>query len=236
MAGGFGTTGPVARTGRVGGIGHIGRIGALGRPRRRGSVGAASRTDYTSAGVTTFTAPRAGDYDFYLIGPGGPGGVSPGSAASDGGGGGGAKRRFTLAKNEVADLEVGTYAIFANHPTSVTVRGVTVTASQGAPGAAGYEEGGTGGVGANGDINLHGGKGSGPTNPDGDPNTNDGIEAGTHGDGNPLSGAFNYGTAAAFPDDLPGLSLSTGRGGIGQAFSAPVDPGDDGAIVVIGPF
>lgn len=217
------------RLGHLGDLGRLGRLGGFDRPRAN-AVASAQYT-YTAVGADTFVAPAAGRYDVYAYGPGGIGGESAGTTASRGGGGGAAKIRWRLRKDETLSLFVGQVVSLGGTSTTVTKSGQPVlTGGKGGNGAAGEMPGGAAGVGSNGDVNRAGGVGIGDSNPDGDPNTADGVNTATlaeGGDGSTLGGG------AGFPEDVPGVFA--GAGGIGGIFGAPAPDGAPGKIVIVGP-
>ena len=238
-----GHLGPIGRLGRLGGLGRLGALGV----RRRSGEAAAVRYNYYSTGADTFVAPTAGLYDFYLYGPGAKGGTSAGFAASSGGGGGAAKKRKRLRKGQSVALYVGSGAVAASATdhTTVTFPSLVVSATRGLTGSDGYAPGGAGGYGINGDVNRTGGTGNGDSNPDGDPNTPDGVSTGTLAS---YGGIYN-GAGAGFTDEIPELggqgggtpfgatpAGTPGGGGGGVGGGAPAYAGGDGAIVVQGPY
>lgn len=216
--------------------------GLRGRPGLHGLVGGAMGVRaqamtggkrqvvdiFLTPGAATFRAAITGWHDILLYGGGGPGGSTPGTAASGGGGGGAALKRVWLRANDDVSYTVGTAAGDSTGDSSASIPGrFSFSATHGNPGGTGYILGGLGGVGSGGDINRRGGRGCGFTNPNGDPNDNDGVgmpaewgEGG--GDAWPAAEATGAGGGAAgFREIIPTLAGCGGDSGRGRAAGIP---------------
>lgn len=206
---------------------------------------------FTAVGAGVWIAPRSGWYWVLAYGPGGNGGSSPGTAASGGGGGGAAGKRVRLNRGQPV-----AYSISApGAPTTVQVAGLfSLSAGHGAAGGVGFVLGGAGGIGTGGDLNRTGGRGHGNTNPNGDPNDDDGVvvpatDGEYGGPGDPSQAGAGSGAGggggAGFRDILPhvfgrgssqGFSIpvgSPGGGGVGSTGGAPGGAGGGGAIAFV---
>lgn len=228
-------------------------IGILGLRGQRMTTRARHVEVFQTPGPGTFRAKARGWHLILLYGPGGSGGSSPGTAASGGGGGGAALKRVFLNEGDVVSYTIGTSA--SGSPSSASIAGrFSFSAFPGSTGGVGFVAGALGGLGVGGDINRAGGRGLGNTNPNGDPDDDDGVvlpatDGEWGGKGDPSTGgAFGGGGGgggAGFRDILAnlagnggstGLSLpvgSPGGGGLGGIFGNPGGPGGDGAVAFI---
>lgn len=187
----------------------------------------------TAIGAGTWRAPRSGWYWALAYGPGGTGGSTPGTAASGGGGGGADGSRFWAARGQPVAYSIAT----PGSDTTITLAGrLALIATSGAAGAAGFVLGGAGGVGLGGQLRRRGGAGGGSTNPNGDPNDDDGQpvapqdgEYGGKGLGAAgAGGGAGSGGGAGFTDILPNVK------GDGSASNAGVVPGGGGSGSTVG--
>lgn len=205
----------------------------------------------TTVGAGVWVAPKTGWYWVLAYGPGGDGGSSPGTAASGGGGGGAAGKRVRLNRGQPV-----AYSVTApGTPTTASVAGLfSLSAGHGAAGGVGFVVGGVGGIGTGGDLNRRGGGGAGSTNPDLNPDTQDGVDqAATRGEyGGEVNNAEGAGTGgvggggAGFRDIIPavygngsqfGVGTKTGEGPGGGASGAvggqPAFAGASGAVAFV---
>lgn len=217
---------------KLGGVQGLSRLN-LRLPKRSGDVPEATTvlTGASSSPVGgSFTAPADGWYAVYALGHGGSGGVSAGTDASNGGGGSASRKYVYLYAGQAVDYTIPAANNFSPGNTVATLpNGSQLTAGPGGNGGGGFVPGGVGGVATGGDVNRKGGVGGGNSDPDGDPNTNDGTQTQTTGEGN--TPGF---TGAAFLDE--GLTQRAGEGGSGgTGGDSSGILGGVGYVVFVGP-
>lgn len=156
----------------------------------------------STLGSGTYTVQKSGYHRIYLWGAGGNSGGTLTTLAAGAGGGGATMMRVRLTRGAVVS-----YSLSSTAASAVTLaNGRRMEAEKGAT-SSGAKPGSSGGYATGGDINRRGGDGGGMTDPDGNPETADGVpipsspgEQGGLGLSNTL-GNGSGGGGASFLDD-----------------------------------